>query len=112
MTKLHLPKFRISTKALLISLAVLLVVVVFAYGAVREQQYSIVTKQQKAAEVAAQQAKVDNLNKQIASLQAQNKTLAADKAASCTYLTSLTLAKATKSLVIVPTATNCPLPKQ
>lgn len=111
MKKLSLPKFRF-TKHLLVALGIAIVAAIVLLGAAESYHLKQVADNQAQHDATVQAAKDKQTQAVIDGLKADNARLTSDKKAACSYLTSLTLGKTTKSLVIVPTATNCPNPKQ
>lgn len=108
---LHLPKFRF-TKHLLIILGIAIVAGIVLLGAAESYHLKQVADNQAQHDAQVQAAKDKQTQAVIDELKAQNATLQANVNASCAYLNSLTANRATKSLVIVPTASGCPFPKQ
>lgn len=99
---LHLPKFHY-TKHLLILVGLVIVAGIVLLGAAEAVHDKNVSNARALQAAQAQVAK----DKQVTALQAQNKALTAERDASCSYLKQLTGAKATKSLVTVPTLSGC-----
>lgn len=101
-------KFKPTKKFLLIAGASLLVLAVIVVSLAAYQ----VSKQNKAeAAKKAQEANtalITGLQKQVKTEQDKNKVLESQKAAACSNYKALSTARATRSLVIVPTAVGCP----
>jgi predicted negative regulator of RcsB-dependent stress response len=108
--KITLPKTiqkLINKRNLIIAGSVLILLVLFSIAVVSEVRSDRQAKAY-AASVAATQAKEEtSYQTQIKDLKAANTSLQADKTALCTHLNSLSRARATRSLVIVPTAGHC-----
>lgn len=112
--KLHLPKLKFPhfTKHVLTVLGIALVVAIVLLGAAVATHEKRVADSQAAHDAQVQAAKDKQTQAVISQLKAQNTQLSSDKKAACDYISGLTLAKSTKSLVILPTSTNCPTPKK
>lgn len=108
----HLPSFPHIKKHLLIIIGIALVTAVVLAGLAEAVHEKRVADVQAAHDAQVQAAKDKATQATIDGLKAQNAALVASNKVSCDYLSGLTLAKATKSLVIVPTGSNCPNPKQ
>lgn len=105
--KLHIKRPKINTKVLLIVGALLVIAALFSFAVVKqvqaERQANIVAGQE-----AAKRSEIDRAKDvRIKALEQQVAALQVDKMAACTNYKALAGAKATKSLVVIPTAVHC-----
>lgn len=101
MSKLHLPKFRISKKFLIITACTIFVVGVTSYGMVRQVQADKQAQAATAKQEASRKTVLVSLNQQVVDLQATNKAEVANTLAVCNYVKTLA---AKNKTITVPVA--------